>query len=144
MLELFVDVGFFPLLSLGITNTNAVDLWTTPGVRGTDSLYSWRFVYDFWLPENWVVLRCPWRTRPGTLLWIPKSTDAQILYIKWLRTVHTVGPPHLWMRNPGIWRPNCISIEKNPCISGPMLFKPLLFKGHLNSIPPFYIKGGIL
>lgn len=41
-----------------------------------------------------------------------KSADAQVPYIKWLRTVHRVGLPHPWMKNLGIWRASCIFIEK--------------------------------
>lgn len=55
--------------------------------------------------------------------WIRKSADAQVLYIKWQRTIHAVSPPHPWIPSHGwkilyIW-PICIFIEKNPPISGP-------------------------
>lgn len=72
-----------------------------------------------------------------------KSTDAQS--IKWRRTIHRVGPVHLQipsnglilihgglnvsMQNPRIQRADCVFIEKYLWISGPMQFKPVLFKG---------------
>ena len=35
------------------------------------------------------------------------------------------------MQNQRIWRTECVFIHKNVCISGPMHFKPVLFKGQL-------------
>lgn len=61
---------------------------------------------------------------------IQKSSDVQIPYIKWCRSVHTVR-----FRNP--WTPNLRSktvqviYGKYPCISGSVQFKPMLFKGQL-------------
>lgn len=73
--------------------------------------------------------------------------NAQVPYIKWRRTLHTVGLPHPWIpnrrlkilfltrgrmnpqkQNPGIQSANCIFIEENLRISGPAQFKPVLFK----------------
>lgn len=70
-------------------------------------------------------------------LWIPKSTGAHIPELKWCRTMHTVGPPHLHT-------PNCrlktiqvfIAEKKNPGLSGSMQFKPVLSKGQLYLITP--------
>ena len=31
--------------------------------------------------------------------WVPKSMDAQVPYIKWLRSTHTVSSPHLYPPN---------------------------------------------
>ena len=36
-----------------------------------------------------------------------------------------------WMQIPWVWRADCIFIEKYASISGPGLFKPMLFKGQL-------------
>ena len=74
----------------------------------------------------------------------PKSSDAPVHYIKWCRTVYTVGPPHpqalhhgskllFWpavsridgWETLGIWKADCIFFEKisvdphstNPCFS---------------------------
>lgn len=61
------------------------------------------------------------------LPWIPKFADVQVSYIKWGRTMHTVGPSHQWIPklgskipfaihswlnlqlwNPEIWRAVCV------------------------------------
>lgn len=86
----------------------------------------------FWFPQNSVI---PWYLWwPGSP-WTPKSTDAQVLYIKWCRTMRTVGFPHPripnhrskivllmsgWlnqrMGNPRIWKAdyNIILVYVNP------------------------------
>lgn len=35
------------------------------------------------------------------------------------------------MRSPGIWRADYTFTEKKPSVSGPVQFKPVLFKGQL-------------
>ena len=84
---------------------------------------------------------------------MPKSVDVQAPYIKWHRwhrTMHTVGPPPLlgskivlnlrmWNQGYGKLAEYCIFILKNPCISGPAHFKPMLLKGQ-----PIFIKGTTL
>ena len=81
------------------------------------------------------------------LLHIPKSMDAQDLYIKWhstMNTDHSSYPQisHLQMEptvhinfnawlgwlNPWVQarRAHDMFIERNPCVSGPMWFKPVL------------------
>lgn len=66
--------------------------------------------------------------------------------------MHIVGPSHMqtpscgskilfsicsWlnsrMGNPGLWRANCVFIEKYPRISLPTQLKPMLFKSQLYS-----------
>lgn len=44
--------------------------------------------------------------------------------------MHAVGPRHLWTPN-GTWKRIQVCIAKNPYVSGPMTFKPILFKGQL-------------
>lgn len=76
--------------------------------------------------------------------------DAQVRYIQRCVTRHTVGPLHAWipnrrsktlfsihgwltpwMQNQKIQKGDCIFIENNLHVSGPMQFKPLMFKGQL-------------
>lgn len=61
-------------------------------------------------------------------LQIPKSSDAQVPYITWRRSMHTFGPSHPQTHNCGL-KTVQVFTEKN--ISGPMQFKPMLFRGQL-------------
>lgn len=54
---------------------------------------------------------------------IQKSENAQVLYMKWHRSMHTVGHPHLQFQQ--------VFIEINSHISEPTPFKPVLFEGQL-------------
>lgn len=83
---------------------------------------------------------------------IPTSEDAQIPHIKWHRTRHRIGPPHLcipsWVEELlfavhivefadaklGMQRADCIVIEKGPSISGSSQSNGPLFKGQLYSV----------
>lgn len=58
-------------------------------IRGTDP-YAVKSAYNICLPQNLVVSGICWVLVPGPLAQKPKSEDAQILYIKWHRSVHTI------------------------------------------------------
>lgn len=58
--------------------------------------------------------------------WIPKSLDAQVPYIKWHRSVHTAGSPHLWTPSHGS-KTVQVFTEKNARINGPELFEAHLY-----------------
>lgn len=55
--------------------------------------------------------------------------------VKWHRSVHPVGPLHLWTPHHRSKTVQVLS-EKNARISGPMQFKTVLFKGRLFGIEP--------
>lgn len=52
-----------------------------------------------------------WGFVPGTL-WIPKSVDAQIPYIRWHSAVNTIGPAYPRVSHPPIRRANSIWLWK--------------------------------
>ena len=115
---------------------------------GVPILHSWKSRYNFWFFKT-LTRAVPlylWWIGSGTSLWIPKSTAVQVPYIKWLRTMYTVGLLYLqipncgwkilflicdwwnlWMQNPGIWMSDYIFIFNNlQSVSGLMQFKPML------------------
>lgn len=124
-----------------------VDPWTTC-VLGVPIPWSWKSECNFWFPQNLTTV-VPWYLqwigyRPSLDIKIhsyssllykmaqnnvdnPPSTskDSQL----WIEnTVVICGWLNPQMRKPEIRQANCIFIEKNPPISWPAYFKPILFK----------------
>lgn len=118
-----------------------VDSGPTQALRASTP-HSWKSTQNIWLPQNSMtaISQSLWgtdRSQDTPLKWTPKSGDAQVLYTKWRRTVHTGGLLHPWipnwklkmlfsvsgwlnpwMRNPGTWGTNCILIDKFRRTSG--------------------------
>lgn len=68
------------------------------GVRSTNP-HTVKSIYNVWLLQNLVVPWYQWGIGSWIPAQIPKSEDAQIPYIKWQISVHTVGFLHLWIEN---------------------------------------------
>ena len=122
-----------------------VDHWTTWEL-GAFTPYTVKIsVNNFWLLK--ILTTVSLQHWFQDILQIPKSVDTQVPYLKWYRTMPTVGllqlpTPNcglkmvyliihwlnLWMQNPWTWRTTVFS-RKNLPISGLMQFKPMLFRG---------------
>lgn len=68
------------------------------GVRSTNP-HTVKSICKVWFPQNLVVLWCQSGIGSRIPAQITKSEDAQIPYIKWQRSMHTVGLLHLWIEN---------------------------------------------
>lgn len=98
--------------------------------RGVPTLHSWKSTCNIWLPQN--LTSCPLVSVGWLVPEPPTSTQTQVPYIKWCRSMHTLNPlhsriPNCWskilfsihgcltlqMRYLRVGRANCIFIEKN-------------------------------
>lgn len=114
-----------------------VESWTTRGLGLPSPLRPKNPCINFGSPKTttvfpWYLRRFGSQTPLLPPLYVPKSEDVRVLYVKWHRTVPSRSPPHppipncrakillficgwlnLQMRNPRIRRGNSIFIEKN-------------------------------
>lgn len=99
------------------------------GFRVLTLLPSSKITYNFWLHKTYLSLDICGGLVPGPL-WIPKSMDAQVLYIKWWRLMHAYS----WSSASAdsqlqIQNSTDMYWKKNGLIGGPTQFKPRLSKG---------------